>query len=88
MVTMKRASTMDSLAIKARLFVLIAFIIAFQTIHLSSKLIIIESTDGPSSIPAAIAGGSSSSDPREIGQILPDGTVTFMPEELQAGRPE
>lgn len=72
-----------SFKVQTALF-LLALVLAFQTFFLTYKIGTLTSTtfaiDGRST--------STSSDPHEIGQILPGGTVTFTPEEFQAGRPD
>mmetsp|Transcript_20348 Transcript_20348/g.43599 ORF Transcript_20348/g.43599 Transcript_20348/m.43599 type:complete len:492 (+) Transcript_20348:63-1538(+) len=81
-----------SLKTQYHLFILFLLILVFQTLLLASKLSFETSTDGhPSSAPDAVGDPSlsaSASDPRVTGQILPDGTVTFTPQEFRAGRPE
>ncbi|KAL7546713.1 hypothetical protein ACHAWF_010040 [Thalassiosira exigua] len=71
---------MLSLRTQSLIIALFALILALQNFLLSSKLP--GATDGHTLAPAAGV------DPRAIGLILPDGTVTFTPEEFRAGRPQ
>ncbi|KAL9186259.1 hypothetical protein ACHAXT_005497 [Thalassiosira profunda] len=68
------------LTVQSRLLVLVALLIAGQTILLTSKLSQ-ESVGSPS-----FRVGAAPTNPHDIGLVLPDGTVTFTPEEFRAGR--
>jgi len=86
-------SSLLSLKIQARVLIAFAFILAFETLFLVSKLPSETSTDYGRPSSSTPDNAVSSSDPHEIGRILPngilpDGTVTFTPEEFRAGRPE
>ena len=96
-------SSLLSLKTQSRVFILFAILLAFQTIFLTSKLAIPSADAGPSSLvvpnnkQAGVIGpntgrsslsSSSQLDPHDTGQILPDGTITFTPDEFQAGRHE
>jgi len=81
-------SSLLSLKTQARVFIIFAFILAFETLFLVSKLSFETSTDYGRPSSSTPNNAVPSSDPHDIGKILPDGTVTFTPEEFRAGRPE
>jgi len=77
-----------SLKLLSGFLITFALFIAIQTFVITSKL---SFESGPSSIPNSSGLRSNKQQPysldaHSIGQILPDGTVTFTPEDFQAGR--
>ena len=71
---------LPSLKTQSRLLIFLAVFISLQSIWLSSRISISSDT-----LPGVIGHGFSSNSLND-GTILPDGTVTFTPEEFQAGR--
>ena len=80
--------SLPTLKTQSRLLIFLALFISLQSIWLSSRIVVISSSD-TATLPGVVIGHrhgvSLSSNSFQYGTILADGTITFTPEEFQAG---